>query len=358
MTAPAPIELNKDNVVVLDYKLLTDPNTNYADAIEVAYGSGPQCLGVLVVKNVPDLADKRLTLLELASKLGNLPKSVLAKAHDPATEWVGWDHGTEIFNGKPDLAKGSFYANPRYDEPETDAEKLAKFPGMTRPNRWLPEDLPELEPAFKALAQLIMSVGTHVARQVDKYATSRAIAEYPAPHYLETVVATSRTTKGRLLHYYPVSTLPAAMQAAADGAVDNLCGWHFDNGSLTGLTSALYVEEQLDPTTGELVALTHAPAPTDAGLFIRTRGGETVRVGIPTDCLAFQIGEALELSTQGKLRATEHCVFGGKQTHLARNTLAVFCQPDLDAPVTPSLTFAEFSNKVYLQNHAPETKSM
>ncbi|KAI9184335.1 hypothetical protein H9P43_003388 [Blastocladiella emersonii ATCC 22665] len=346
---PAPVELNKDNVVVLDYNLLTAEGTDYSDAIEKAYGSANDCLGVLVVKNVPGLADKRLRLLELASKLGNLPKETLAKAHDEVTEWVGWSHGDEVFNGRPDLAKGSFYASPKYDVPETDPEKLAKYPGMTRPNKWLPEDLPELEPSFKDLAQLIVAVGTLVGAQCDKFAASRGIAEYPGTSYLRDVVANSRVHKGRLLHYFPLDTLPEEFRAP--GAVDNLCGWHFDNSSLTGLTSALYAVEHKD-ADGNLVSLEHTAAPADAGLFIRTRGGETVRVGIPKDCLAFQIGESLQLSTQGKLRATEHCVFGGAQTHLARNTLAVFMQPDLDAPVTPDMTFAEFSNRVYEKNHA------
>ncbi|ORZ30049.1 hypothetical protein BCR44DRAFT_1446545 [Catenaria anguillulae PL171] len=328
---PQPVELNKDNVVVLDYNLLVNPTTDYTSAIEQAFGSGPSCLGVLLVKNVPGLAPRRESLLQLASTLGNLPKSTLAKAHDEVTEWVGWDHGTEVFNGRPDLAKGSFYANPLHDVPCEDQAKLAKFPGMTRPNKWLPQDLPDLEPKFKDLAQLIVRVGTLVGQQCDKYATSRDIAEYPGEHYLEQVVATSRTHKGRLLHYYPLNTLPEEYRAP--GNVDNLCGWHLDNSSITGLTSAMYVREQLDPATGQLLALEQVAAPpADAGLFIRTRGGDMVKVGIPKDCLAFQIGEALQLSTQGKLRATWHCVFGGSATDLARNTLAVFMQPDWTHP--------------------------
>ncbi|KAI9221934.1 hypothetical protein BC828DRAFT_50571 [Blastocladiella britannica] len=345
-----PIKFSKDGIVVLDFNLLVGKATDYSDAIEKAFGAANDCLGVLVVENVPGLIAKRERLLTLASTLGNQSPEVLAKAHDEVTEWIGWDRGTEIFNGRPDLAKGSFYANPLYDVPETDSEKLRKHPGMTRPNKWLPDDLPELEPAFKDLAQLIVRVATLVAAQCDRYAVSRSLASYPGPHYLEDTIASSRAHKGRLLHYYPVDTLPAEYRATSEGAV-SICGWHYDHSSLTGLTSAVYVRETTDPTTGALTVLEQVPPPEDAGLYIRTRGGETVRVGIPKNCLAFQIGEALTKSTNGALRATEHAVFGGSQTHLARNTLAVFCQPDLDAEVAKGLSFAQFGDMIYDQYH-------
>jgi isopenicillin N synthase-like dioxygenase len=45
-----------------------------------------------------------------------------------------------------------------------------------------------------------------------------------------------------------------------------------------------------------------------SGLYIRARGGDLTKVSIPIDSLAFQTGEALELATGGKLRATPHCV--------------------------------------------------
>ena len=53
--------------------------------------------------------------------------------------------------------------------------------------------------------------------------------------------------------------------------------------------------------------IVQSPSPT-SGLYIRTRGGALTKVSIPADSLAFQTGEALELATAGKLRATPHCV--------------------------------------------------
>lgn len=62
-----------------------------------------------------------------------------------------------------------------------------------------------------------------------------------------------------------------------------------------------------------------------AGLYIRSRQLETVKVSIPADCLAFQTGSALELMTMGALKAVPHFVRGpSAKSAVARNTLAVF----------------------------------
>jgi hypothetical protein len=42
-----------------------------------------------------------------------------ALEHEPSMYNVGWSHGKEKLGDTPDFAKGSFYANPLYDEPGT-----------------------------------------------------------------------------------------------------------------------------------------------------------------------------------------------------------------------------------------------
>lgn len=71
---------------------------------------------------------------------------------------------------------------------------------------------------------------------------------------------------------------------------------------ITGLCSAIYLQH----SSGK-PEITTAPS-AQSGLYIRTRGGNLVKVSIPADALAFQTGEALELATAGRLRATPHCV--------------------------------------------------
>jgi hypothetical protein len=85
------------------------------ERIEKAYGKDG--LGIVAVTGVPQYQEFRSQLLPLAQKLAALPKEDLAAIEHPASSYsVGWSHGKESFNGKPDTAKGSYYANPLYDQ--------------------------------------------------------------------------------------------------------------------------------------------------------------------------------------------------------------------------------------------------
>ena len=60
---------------------------------------------------------------------------------------------------------------------------------------------------------------------------------------------------------------------------------------------------------------------------------------------------ALEIATAGKLRAVPHLVKGSNVKGIARNTLAVFIQNDLEDTLGVSKeTFAEFASRVLNNN--------
>lgn len=115
------------------------------------------------------------------------------------------------------------------------------------------------------------------------------------------------------------------------------------------------------PTTlSPLKELPTSPDPT-AGLYVQSRSGETVQVKIPKDCIAFQTGEALERITKGKFKAVPHYVRGvrpgvadgeNEGGRIARNTIAVFTQPNLDEIVDSEMgiTFGEFARGVVAKN--------
>ena len=207
------------------------------------------------------------------------------------------------------------------------------------------------------------------------------------------MLRTSRCCKARLLHYFPL-TAEAAETANADEeeAFSSWCGWHNDHGSLTGLVPAMFFEHQ--PATTEATATTttttssssgEQPAALDdyalpkaagkaptgsgdldewslpanagkrsregeaaaaapkllsgcpdpsAGLYIRSRKGERVKVGCPADHLAFQIGETAQVHSGGWLQATPHAVRGCGVPHVSRATFAVFMEPEWDYPMT------------------------
>jgi hypothetical protein len=68
-----------------------------------------------------------------------------------------------------------------------------------------------------------------------------------------------------------------------------------DHSSLTALTSAMYIDEAALPWQ-EITD--RSDASDKSGLYIKNRGGQTIRVNIPRDCIAIQTGQALEISSR------------------------------------------------------------
>ena len=218
---------------------------------------------------------------------------------------------------------------------------------------------------------MIIDTAALVARACDRYALAKI--EGYEKGYLERVVKTSTTTKARLLHYFPPEATLTQPDKRTDSELDenvddddddddSWCATHIDHGCLTGLTSALYIDEEANPPIPPkrdhrsrshlppLPALSSAPSPS-AGLYIRSRTSAVTKVNIPPSCLGFQTGEALQLITQGRFRAVPHFVRAGTgrdMAHVARNTLAVFTQPNLGEIVDRErgLTFADFAKEV------------
>jgi hypothetical protein len=161
----------------------------------------------------------------------------------------------EKLDGKFDLSKGSYYANPQYDRPVHDEEVIAQYPSFVHPNIWPTDDLPELEGAFKRLGQLIVSVGILVAHQCDIY-VNRKCPAYPSNH-LENVISTSLCCKARLLHYYAMESSKLDAAHEDHDPFSSWCGWHNDHGSLTGLVSAQFMDSEgnkisnTDPKAGK-----------------------------------------------------------------------------------------------------------
>jgi len=101
--------------------------------------------------------------------------------------------------------------------------------------------------------------------------------------------------------------------------------WHFDYGLFTCLTgpdvgsvdgSGQSGGGFVCGTGGGLVVLSGAPQP------------RPLRVSIPADCVAVQVGEAAQILSGGRLTATAHCVLrAGLPPRASRETFVLFQQP-------------------------------
>lgn len=339
----------------------------------------------------PKFKDLRSRVLSNASYLAALPEEELGKSHStilspkiyfqsintnptpesltsPQSKYlVGWSCGKETLrSGHFDTLKGSYYINCAFYQnrelQNAPADGFPDFQQYTAPNIWPPsERLPTFRKNVEDLCTLIIDTAALVARACDRYALANI--EGYKEGYLEHVVKTSLTTKARLLHYFPTTSTTSTSGEEGEKKTgeekekedDDWCATHLDHGCLTGLTSAMFIDEaahppsSTDPTFSRpLPELLQSPDPS-AGLYIQSRTGEIVKVNIPKDCLAFQTGETLQLITRGKFRAVPHFVKGAKTSgdvRVARNTLAVFTQPNLGEEVEAGKTFADFAREV------------
>ncbi|KAI9374835.1 hypothetical protein BJX61DRAFT_550709 [Aspergillus egyptiacus] len=350
--------IKQAQAVTVSLKELIDGTVSF-DTLTEAFG--PSSLGIIVVKDLdPKFQRLRAQVLSNASYLAALSADELESLTSPAAKYlIGWSCGKETLrSGHFDTLKGSYYVNCAfYQGPSLQsapADGYPDFPEYTAPNVWPDESrLPTFRSGLEELCRLIIDTAVLVARACDRYAEGN-IEGYRAG-YLEKVVKGSLTSKARLLHYFPTqdsdSTTTSAEKEEDD---DDWCATHLDHGCLTGLTSAMFVDEAANPpdpssSSSPLPELPVSPDPK-AGLYIQSRTGEVVKVNIPKDCLAFQTGEALQLITKGKFRAVPHFVKGAKvpggQGKIARNTLALFTQPNLGEEVEEGKTFADFAKEV------------
>ncbi|KAK5170327.1 uncharacterized protein LTR77_004914 [Saxophila tyrrhenica] len=349
------------NAVTVSLKDLQSNNVTLA-TLESAFG--PDSLGIIIVTDLPPrFPALRRRVLSSSSYLANLPQHELSKLENPAANYaVGWSCGKEtLADGRYDTLKGSYYAQPIHS-PDGALEAKAKqlypeVPEFTSENVW-PEEgvLPGFEGAFEELCRLVVDVAAVVAGCCDRYGVEK-LGGY-REGTLEGIVRGSVCTKARLLHYFPPPATTAGSEAgdgdarpdSAMGVDDDWCASHKDLGALTGLTSQMFVDESLHPphptssnTFPDLEEMDSHPDPA-AGLWIEDRSGRRTQVQIPRDALAFQTGEALEVITRGAFKAVPHFVRGGKGGgKVARNTLAVFTQPNLWEVVEEGTgrTFAE-----------------
>ncbi|KAI5123709.1 hypothetical protein M0805_000303 [Coniferiporia weirii] len=348
-----PINYTPEGAVSISYPVLQNSPLSLQLSIEKAFGSGPEALGIIIVKDLPsDFALKRQRLLKLADRFANLEESTREKYVDSESRYsFGWSHGKEIMNGKPDTLKGSYYANPLVDSPAVSPLEKQMYPEYYGNNIWPAADevgVEGFEEAFKGLGEFVFKVGCELAIACQPF-----VSDYLTDQSLSlSGLISKQTTKARLLHYFPPSTdnpLPAE-----DEPIDSWCGFHLDHSLLTGLCSAMFLSHEIDryPTVVD-------PPSSQSGLYIRARGGNLTKVSIPSNCLAFQTGEALELATGGKLRATPHCVrvgtVKGLEQSISRETFALFMQPETQQLIgkneSGGVTFGKFSRDVFNEHY-------
>ncbi|KAL8281523.1 hypothetical protein RQP46_006207 [Phenoliferia psychrophenolica] len=364
--------------ITLPYAALLSPTLETKLLLTSAFSTSPTSQGLLLISDLPpslNFPQLRARLLAFSNAFASLPEHVREEYADAKSRYsFGWSCGKEIMNGKPDTYKGSFYNNVAAAQDGVDA--------IDDPRNIWPEGegIEGFRDAFLQLCKVIVMVGGLVARACDKVVEDAG--GMASDKTVEELIKTSQNSKARLLHYFPPAgqtfTLAPSSSELPPGSVDDSwCGVHFDHSILTGLCPAMYLFHPSPPTSpsGATLAPLIIPSPSAAaGLYIKTRAGETIKAPIPETCIAFQTGETLQLLSSDRLAATPHFVNAapdaltlssaaaevverkkredpewGNVTSgtVSRETLAVFLQPNDDEVVSATgETFGQFGDRV------------
>ena len=313
--------MSSQTLVSLRYSDLV-ADIDLSDQIEQAYG--PAGLGALTISGIPGYAEARDAFVPLTHSVAHLSDAVKATLeHSPSMWNVGWSHGKEKLGNAPDFAKGSYYCNPVFDVPEPDEAKIAEYPFFFPKNIWPDEALPQFEPRFKKLGQIMFDAVVLLCKQIDRY-VAKNIPSYSS-NFLFDHISKTRKIKGRGLYYFPLN------EKNGENAVDDRwIGWHNDSGFLTALARDMF----FDDASGKRIP---NPDPK-GGLWIIDRQSGAVKVDFPENEMAVQCGECLQIITGGLVVATPHCVapsFPTDGTKIGRGSFPVFIDTCPDFPLSP-----------------------
>lgn len=202
--------------------------------------------------------------------------------------------GTEVTQGKADAREQIDYSPER--QPVKDYPEDQPFWLLQGPNLWPDESFPELRPVAMAWAELMSEVGMELLRGI---AVSLQLPE----GYFDEPFQGSPAWMGKLVHY-----VGGVVEAAGDQGV----GSHADYGFVTLL---------LQDDVGGLEVL---PPGAAAWVPVEPLPG----------ALVVNLGEMLEVATEGYLAATIHRV-QAPPPGVDRYSVPFFWSPRLDAVIHP-----------------------
>ncbi|WP_457972653.1 isopenicillin N synthase family dioxygenase [Arthrobacter sp. D1-17] len=202
--------------------------------------------------------------------------------------------GTEVTQGRADAREQIDYSPER--EPVKDYPADQPYWLLQGPNMWPNDALPELKPAAMAWAALMSEVGAELMRAI-------AVTLRLPEDYFDEPFRDSPAWMGKLVHY-----VGGVVEEAGDQGV----GTHADYGFVT-----LLLQDEV------------------GGLEVLPPGADDwVPVEPNPEALVVNLGEMLEVATEGYLAATIHRV-KAPPPGVDRYSVPFFWSPRLDAVIEP-----------------------
>lgn len=315
---------------------------------------GPEGPGLVAITGVPEVSILRPTLLPLAPKLAllnNEHRKRLLKEHNL---------GSDVPLKNPNRNVSSFSMQLKYEQCfERSDCQVDDVEFDNQDDEEVDRDeFKNLGCTFKELGYCMMDLGLRLAQICDK-----AIGGQELQHSL----LESGTAKGRLIHYHsavdndivreaakrngqskarngkanknePSSLKQRGIESSKDQSNDYGLWqqWHYDYGIFTLLTVPMFLlsshQEAPAAVNNDSPVSSEHEFPSPSGHtylhIFDPKKNQVFMVKAPSESLILQVGEAADILSKGKLRATLHCVCRPpKFENLSRETFVVFLQP-------------------------------
>jgi len=328
---PKFVEKEKTNLIKIDYSTLKDSKVNLFKEINQAFGK--EGLGLIAIKNVPNLLSARENILRKGFEFYHLDQKILKKLEKPEINYlVGFNKARSYTENEYEYLTNAFYARTQNNKPSF---KIDKNLELKYENVWPEEnEIKDFKKNFIEMGNILHNIHLLMLKHFDDYLKSlilnknnentNTICFKIKNNFLD--FHKENDSVCRLISYFPIDSLDKEIlkgkkEKEVEKIQKNWCGWHRDFGLLTALIHPIYFSKK-----GEIVKN------IKSGLIVQDRKNNFHDIIFEENEILLQTGDASFFISGGNIISTPLCVkiTEGIRNDIYRATFVNFFDPPYD----------------------------
>jgi len=239
---PKCVEEAKTKLVKIDYSDLINPKNQLNYEIDQAFGK--QGLGLIAIKNIPNLNKARENILKKGFEFYHLDPEILEKLEKPEINYlVGFNKGRSYTENQFEYLTNAFYARTQNERPSFKHDKeLEKKYENVWPDK---EHIKDFKEYYLKMGSILHNILVLLLEHFDNYLKSFSIdgknPQFKMRNHFNDF-KNENDSVCRLITYFPIDSLDKRIlnREDAEKIKKNWCGWHRDFGILTALCHPQY----------------------------------------------------------------------------------------------------------------------
>lgn len=315
---PKFVDNKHSNITKIDFAKLSVGNTDLSEEIHKAFGK--EGLGLIAIKNIPNLKQARENILKKGFEFFHLNESLLKKLENPEVNYlVGFNRGRSYTENEFEYLTNAFYARTQTDRPSF---KLDKTLEEKYKNVWPDEkDIQDFKKYYLEMGTITHYILKLLLKHFDDYMKKAIKSENIKNNFLD--FTKENDSVCRLITYFPIDNLNEENLKGknTEKIKKNWCGWHRDFGLLTALCHPIYFNKQ-----GKIISN------IKSGLIVQDRKNNFHDLRYEEDEVLVQTGDAAFFISGGNIISTPHSVkiTEGIRNDVYRATFVNFFDPPFD----------------------------